>query len=201
MTNTTKYRGLLLSAEQYRTMQLESVRELVDAVGTDDASIPTPTLSSEFKHLAQCGFQLRGKWEGDDVFVKAAWPAGWVAQMDEQHPEIVTIADDKGRTRGSIIYNADPFHRYAVLTLFSRYSWGVYGYVDDGMVVQEVYVYDRLTGEKVTSIGSCIHKEKDPSPKEALRVSECTNKLVGEAEQWLDANIPDWRDASAHWNV
>lgn len=201
MTNTSKYRGLLLNAEQRRAIQLEAVQELVNAVGTDDASIPTPILYSEFKHLAQCGFQLRGGWEGDDVFVKASWPAGWTARMNEQHPKIIAVVDDKGRTRGSIVYDADPFNRYAVMTLFSRYSWDICGYEDNGLMVREVYVYDRLTGKKVASIGKCTQREVVPSPKEALRVSECIIKLAGEAELWLDTHIPDWRDTSAHWGV
>lgn len=126
----------------------------------------------------------------DDIFVEAAFPAGW-KKVPTDHSMWSDIVDDKGRKRGSIFYKAAFYDRSAHAHLSCRFS------------VREVYegprviriedacgeVKREIAGEDTDGLnGEAFHKAYDGNETKRR-----------ELFAWLKENYPECENPTAYW--
>lgn len=186
MINTTlEYKGVKLDTLQMLKLQNASSVEFCEAVGTEDACVPTPVLDGERRQLDACGFWLLDSSENDEVFTRAFWPAGWSCRA-EGTPKLLEVLDDLGRVRGAIYYSAAPGNRNSLMVLFTRYGWTI-EQSNEGQYY--VAVKDRSTGEVLMKSMMVV---RDTKRNRSIAVDQC--------EAWLDENFPEWSDAASYWD-
>jgi hypothetical protein len=130
----------------------------------------------------------------DDIFTEVTFPKGW-SKVATDHSMWSKLVDEKGRERGMIFYKAAFYDRSAHMHLTSRYQLkrdylnaaGKQSYTDPTAAT-----VDRVID---VSGGTLFIAEKVPQgqyDKEEASRKQCSD--------WLDANFPNWKDATAYWD-
>ncbi len=152
-------------------------------------TLPTEMHTVDKEVLDKAGVKFGEKVEGDEMFQYVELPAGW-KKVSTDHSMWSNLVDDKGRVRAAIFYKAAFYDRSAHLSTSRRYGFQ--------------FDYDREEKEHVgvaniTDGGKVIHTTEPITVGERKRydVGDEAGKL---ARQWLDANFPNWQDASAYWD-
>lgn len=129
------------------------------------------------------------KVHGDEMFQYVELPAGW-KKVPTGHSMWSKLVDDKGRERAAIFYKAAFYDRSAHLSASRRY-----GYHFD---------YERLdkdgVGVALITDGGKVIYTTEPIPVGDRKPHEVSDEAGKLAQAWLDANYPNWKDASAYWD-
>lgn len=139
--------------------------------------------------LEKSGVKFGEKVKGDEMFQHIELPAGW-KKVPTDHSMWSKLVDDKGRERAAIFYKAAFYDRSAHLSTSRRYGCH--------------FDYERKDKDSVgvalvTDGGKVIHTTEpiQVGDRKSYEVSDEASKL---AQTWLDANFPNWEDASAYWD-
>lgn len=131
--------------------------------------------------------------EPHEIFVNVAFPEGWSKKATD-HSMWSDLLDAKGRKRAGIFYKSAFYDRSAHMKLDSRYH-------------VKTFYYDKNGVERYEDTASTIDRVVDCDDR-ALFSSENVpygewDKQSAERERcakWLDANLPNWKDATAYWD-
>lgn len=135
------------------------------------------------KAFEKMGFKFADKPE-DELFISAAFPPGWTKKSTD-HSMWSRLVDNHVRERASIFYKAAFYDRSAHIHLIRRFNVDSYhgcGKDIPGNVV-------------VTDCGNVL-KDFGTRPKDY----DAAKNLHADAEAWLSAERPDWKDATAYWD-
>lgn len=143
--------------------------------------------------LEKIGFKFGG--EVDKIFISVTMPAGWTKRATE-HSMWSDLLDDKGRKRGSIFYKAAFYDRNAHMRLTRRYDVESYhGCDESGKATAPDDYNPPHYAITVTDCGKEIHRI-GVVPRDAYKEKD---EMAAKASAWLDANYPQWKDATAYW--
>ncbi len=152
-------------------------------------TLPTKMGANDKAVLEKAGVKFGDKVEGDEIFQYVELPAGW-KKMPTDHSMWSNLVDDKGRVRAAIFYKAAFYDRKAHLSTRQRYGYS--------------FDYDREKKDgvgvaNITDGGNVIHTTEPivVGDRKSYEVSDQADEL---ARAWLDANFPNWREASAYWD-
>ncbi len=139
--------------------------------------------------LEKFGVKFGETVKGDALFQHVDLPEGW-KKVSTDHQTWSKLVDEKGRERAQIFYKAAFYDRGAFLSVSYRY----------GIRID----YERLNNKGVciafvTDGDKTIH-ETEPISKEGKTNHETVNRTTAEAEAWLDAHFPNWRDPGDYWD-
>ena len=152
-------------------------------------TLPTDMQGTARDVLEKAGVKFGEKVEGDEMFRYVELPAGW-KKVSTSHSMWSNLVDDKGRVRAAIFYKAAFCDRSAHLSVSQRYGYS--------------FDYEREEKEhvgvaNVTDGGKVIHTTEPITVGDRKRY-DVSDEAIKLAQQWLDANFPNWRDASAYWD-
>lgn len=133
--------------------------------------------------LESLGFVFGDKVE--DIFLAVTFPNGWIIRPTE-HSMHSDLMDPQSRKRGGVFYKAAFYDRNAHFNLKARY------FISNDYAQPEstVFIEDSATGTRKHVVGTAPYADyKSRSVVEA------------EAQAWLDANLPDYRNPLAYWDA
>jgi len=143
-----------------------------------------------------------------DLFVDVVLPTGWKLKATG-HSMWSELLDDKGRVRASMFYKAAHYDRDAFIRLNGRFSWERYAPRPEHLTPAREDLHDRTVYRAVFDrvLDAIVFKAEEVLPilpserKEDIyplrRIAEA--KLDADAESWLAARYPNWKDPTAHW--
>ena len=152
------------------------------------AMLPAHVQYGTRKGLEDAGVVFGDIVANNELFVHATLPPGWRV-VRSNHPLWHDLIDANGNKRASIFDKRDVFDRRAYLAVATRFAVQQ-GYELEGAV--DAYVTD--TGMRIYTTAAYPYTEGDEAS-----VYQAFAAAKAEAEAWLDAHWPDWRDASAYW--
>lgn len=150
-------------------------------------------LSPEKAAFEAVGFKFGDKI--DDVFQAAQLPAGWSRRATE-HDMHSKIVDAAGRTRVTVFYKAAFYDRNADATLIPRFTIGDRWDENEhrvGALVLDV-------GVEIARFGDLPVTDTDVNVVYGMARLEAMREFNRQAEAWLDATYPNWRDPAAYWD-
>lgn len=153
-----------------------------------------PTEGSKDPAWAKMGV-LYGEPDKDDPkFSFVQLPAGWVLRPTD-HSMWNQLLDDKGRVRGKMFYKAAFYDRRATIHPVTRYQCDRESKIKDDYdcPFREV-VKDTATGAALF-MTDWVERPVKYTPEDLAREGAARKQTAA----WLDANRPEWKDASAYW--
>lgn len=179
--------------------------EMQEAQGQRDlcinsAKLPRDGAVQNRKQLEALGIVF-GK-DVDDLFVGVTLPQGWRIAPTE-HSMWSDLLDVQGRKRAGVFYKAAFYDRRAHMHLNRRYSYGtrpVGGWEQErGQRAFEGYVSD-FTGDLFVTSPTVMEPKFDREARELWDAwAKDKDAKSDEAEQWLVAHFPDWKNPLAYW--
>lgn len=124
--------------------------------------------------------------EGDSAFCTVTIPNGWHMPSSYDFGKSY-ICDEKGRKRASIELIANTPNPYGKMTLLCRYK-----------VSTDFDVTERE--DAVVAVDTTNDAKLYCSPYVYHMLGETLDKYWNEAEEFLDANYPNWRDPLQYWD-
>lgn len=154
--------------------------------------------------LERVGFTL-GEPGRDPLFRAATFPAGWRFVAEPTDGRHSTLVDERGRTRGGMSHFPSHYDAYATFALLGRFAveeWPgatteAWDWQSD---TRRAVALDRVTGERkaATILFATAAYERGPGDYTAAERRKAAAQA--EAEAWLTAQRPDWRDRAAYWD-
>jgi hypothetical protein len=176
-------------------MEARGQRELVRQTET------LPAEGSESPWWAKMGVVFGEPVEGDTLFRRVTLPKGWHLQPTG-HAMWSELFDEKNRKRAGVFYKAAFYDRKAHITAFSRFTAQV---VRDGeMRGSGVFDADKeifrtkLVQEPDWGSLKGTDDERHAVTEEYFRQTHAFEK---EAQEWIEATHPQWRDPAAYWDA
>jgi hypothetical protein len=123
----------------------------------------------------------------DQIFVACTFPNGGWTLKETEHSMWSNLLDDKGRKRASVFFKA-AFYDYNAHTFGLECRYRVGSTYDDHRATA-VVVQDTATGADLHTFP--LSSDRDYAERD---------RLDKEAQDWLDANFPDWKDPMAYWD-
>jgi len=120
--------------------------------------------------------------DADDLFVECRLPFGWTKRATE-HAMHSHLIDERGRKRASVFYKASSHDRRADISMMTRYT---------------IDLLRSKDGCYMVAVDDC-EKIMMYFGESSSRNWEFLEKLRENAEEWLDAELPEWRDPMAYW--
>lgn len=124
---------------------------------------------------------------GDDVLCKATLPDGWTLESDGEY--CTYLVDEKNRKRGIYFYKGAFYDRSGHMNLLKRFR----------------VICDDANPE--TYEGPYTISAKDVDGTILFTAGKCEELYSGEyydlinlAEEYLDANYPEWEDPTKYWD-
>jgi len=159
--------------------------------------VANDTLPHKFNFCKKEDFEKMGIVFGekeDDLFSKVALPAGW-KKLPTDHSMWSRLVDHKGRERASIFYKAAFYDRDAFLNLTPRFST----LCDPENSNSETSYDERKKGNwfGLVKDGEEVIFKTKPIKNPTYEQQTALRK---EADDWLDAHYPEWRDATKYWD-
>ncbi|MBI4268632.1 hypothetical protein HY627_02270 [Candidatus Uhrbacteria bacterium] len=150
-----------------------------------------PTLWSYGKEaLEQAGVKFLDVVEGDELFQNVELPPGWRKEATS-HSMWSNLLDDKGRIRATFFYKAAFYDRRADIRAANRYGYAI-DYERSGK--------EGVCVAQVKDCGTVVFETKpltlSKNPDEFYPMQD---KALGEAEDWLNQNYPDWSNPGSYW--
>lgn len=150
------------------------------------SQLPKEIHGATREQLEAIGFKFGN--DADELFVECKLPPGWKLKATE-HSMHNEVLDDKGRKRAGIFYKAAFYDRRADMNMSPRYRVESY---DDGSAPNRSPVRAKDQDTVLREFG-----EYERGGTEGY---EAGRKLRAQAEEWLTAQFPQWRDPLAHWD-
>ncbi len=168
-------------------MEAQGQRELVREAGTR-----LPADGSEALWVAAAGIIVTGPVPGDDLFIEAVLPAGWIITPTD-HAMWSDLRDAQGRKRASIFYKAAFYDRDAYMR--GEYRFGVsqdYESPESGRATH--YVYDATLAPDIHDKAARLFVGGDSAGYADTDIPQAA------CGHWLDEHYPNWKDVAAYWD-
>lgn len=180
---------MILEEEQAGQRQLIATDRL-------PASIEPAGAREAFERM---GIVFLGPVIGDSLFMHVALPAGW-RKVATGEAMLSLIVDDRGRERARIFYKASHHDPKASLILTARYGVHESCYKMERLDEAEFMAF--VTDGGVVTDGRTVIFTTDVVELAGDRRATFrqTREVLKQAEVWLDANYPNWRDPFAYWD-
>jgi hypothetical protein len=134
---------------------------------------------------------------GDAVFREVKLPQGWGWKAADADTNTMWnyLVDERGRVRGKMFYKAAFYDRRATIHPVTRYQCDRESKIKDDYdcPFREV-VKDTATGA-VLFMTDWVERPVKYTPEDLAREGAARKQTAA----WLDANRPEWKDASAYW--
>jgi len=142
--------------------------------------------------LETIGFIFHGKVPNDDLFQYVTLPKGWKKVRSDEY-RFTDLLDEKGRIRGVIFYDANPYNRNTYVIFNRRISFEPNNdYKDKNFIEFLVKDYDG----KIIHTFEPIKLTGNPRADYETRYENYPATCL----QWLDENFPGYKSVSSYWD-
>ncbi len=138
--------------------------------------------------LKAAGVFFHGPVENSETLYYVTLPLGW-KKVQGRKPKWYRLLDHNGRTR-AFIYE----EKRKYINLLHRFTRARDHDLEKTSGIIVAHVYD---GDRVVYTTTEFRTTKQTSFDRRYDLSVSAEE---EAEKWLDANFPNWRDPGAHWD-